>query len=357
VYDDNVRLDIEEDSASSFRVIPRLFVEARTEVAKTALDAYVAYTDYDEDEVVVEDKRESSAFLRSERRTSERGTIGLNGQYRRETLFKQIDFGPGVGNPEDVDVALTTFTDVRRYYRVVEPYGAWRMTERTAVRLTYRDTNVNFSEGEGTGAVDYQNSRLTALLSHVLTERTEALLAFDVARFDPETEVESDTLKLVAGVRRAFTESLRGTLSAGASRTDTETAGGDDSSSGFVFSGELEQRAELSRLDGLISHDITPSGSGQVTETDQIRIRWHRQIGPQLFFLFRALLLDTKVLEGSDPGIDRRYYDIEPRIEWRWLEDWSITGSYRYRRQKFDAATDAASSNEFIIGIMWQPII
>lgn len=355
VYDDNLRLATEEDSVSSWRVVPRLALEGRTEVATTRVDAYVAYSDYDEDEIVVEDKTEASVFLASERRTSERTTVGLDGQYRRETLFKRVDFGPGIGDPQDVDVAITDFTDVQRYYRVAEPYARWQWTERTTFQFAYRLTDANFSNERGTGLVDYRNSTVQALAIHALTTRMEGTLTIRGSRFDPEDREESDTIELLAGVRYAFTETLQGRFSAGASRTEQERGGVDETFSDVVFAAGLEQRSELSRLDGLISRGVTPGGLGEAVRSDQIRLRWERQVAPQLLFLLKVQALDIEALDDEVESVNRRYYDIEPQLRWRWLTDWSVFGAYRYRRQKYDVG-EAASSNSVLLGVRWEPL-
>lgn len=356
VYDDNVRLATEEDSVSSWRVVPRLAVEGRTEVARTILDAYVAYSDYDEDEVVVEDKVETSAFLRSERRTSERVTLGFNGQYRRETLFKRVDFGPGIGDPQDVDVAITDVTDVQRYYRVADPYVRWRWTERTTFQLGYRFTDANFSREQGTGLVDYRDSTVQVSAVRALTTRMEGTLTIRALRFDPEERDESDTIEALAGVRYAFSETLQGRFAIGASRTEQERDGATDRSNDLVFTMGLEQRSELSRLDGLVSSRVTPGGLGEAVRSNQIRLRWERRTGQQVFFVLTGQALDIQALEGSTGSVDRRYYDVEPQVRWRWLEDWSVFGGYRYRRQKFDEG-EAATSHSVVVGIRWEPVI
>lgn len=154
LYDDNIDLRAGDgESVSGFVLVPRLRVEAKTEVSKTVLDGYVAYTDYREKEV--EDRSEVTAYLNSERQTSERGKFDLRGEYRRDTLFERTDFGPGTGNIRDVDIGLSTSTAVRRHYWTLEPRFNWLLTERSALRFNYRHIDSRYANATGTDLVDY----------------------------------------------------------------------------------------------------------------------------------------------------------------------------------------------------------
>lgn len=352
LYDDNVDLVTgDTDSVSGFMLVPRLRTQANTEVAKTMFDGYVAYTDYSEKDV--EDKSEVAAYLTSERQTSERGKLGLRGEYRRDTLFERTDFGPGTGNIRDVDIGLSSSTEVRRHFWTLAPSFNWMLTERSAVRLSYLHTDSRYADAAGTGLVDYTEQGVSTTYSRSLTDRNDATVTINASRFDPDSDEQSKTLQLLAGLRRAFSKTLRGDFSAGVSRTRTELGDQDETSSGFVFTAGLEQRAETSKLDGVVSRDVTPSGLGQTVQSDQIRVRWTLQTAPTVELVLQGHLLRTQALEGDDPTIDRRYYEVQPELRWQWLEDVFVSGSYRYRRQKYDAEPDSAQSNAVFVGVAY----
>lgn len=354
-YDDNIDLATEpRDSVSGYEIVPRMRVRANTEASKTTLDAYVAYTDYRESDIV-EDKSEFVGYLTDERKTSERGTLNFRGDYRRDTLFERVDFGTGTGDLEDVDIGLSTSTEVRRHRRTLDPRWTWLLSERSAIRLGYRFTGTSYANAAGTGLVDYRQHSVGATYSRSVTDRNDVELTVNAARFDPDIDEESRTLQVLGGLRRAFSDTLRGNFAAGVSSTRVEAGGEDDTSSGVIFRAGLEQRAERSTLDGVVSRDIVPSGLGRALETDQLRIRWTLKTAPTVDFVLRSHLLRNRVLEGEDPGIDRRYYEIEPELRWHWLPDLFVSGSYRYRRQKFDAASDAAKSNAYYLGLAYSP--
>ncbi len=353
MYDDNVELATGPHSSSSGYVLaPRFNLKRNTETSKMDLDAYVAFTDYQRGDV--EDRSESAASLRSHNQTSERGTLGLDAELRRDTLFERFSEGRGVGDLRDVDIGLSTSTRVRRNYVTASPYFDWLLTERSAVRVGYRLTDVSFSNAEGTSLTDYKEHLVSGSYTRQLSEKDSASLSANVIRYRPGgTTSDADTVQLLAGLARKFSEATKGAVAAGVSKTKQTEAGTDDSSSGVVLRAEMEQKSEISQLDTVFSRDVAPSGIGRTLSTDQFRIRWLRKTAPSVDFVLEAQAIRTRVLEGSDPTIDRRYLEVGPSFQWHWLEDWAISGGYRYRRQKYDSEPDSADSNAVFLGVTY----
>lgn len=352
-YEDNVELSTDGDSAestSAYIVAPRVSIVRTTETSKVDINGYVAFTDYQSGEI--EDKSESAVVLTSHNQTSERATVGLNGELRRDTLFERFRQGAGVGDLRDTDIGSSTSTEVRRNYRAFQPYFNWLLSERDAVRFDYRLTDVNFSNSGGTGLVNYRENFIGGTYSRALSERDSATLTVNSFRYRPDdNDAEADTLQLLVGLARKFGESSRGNFAVGASNTRQTENGEDDRTSGVVLRAGIEQRSEISQLDAVISRDVTPSGLGRALLSDQYRIRWLRKTSPRVDFVLEGQYLRSRLLEGNDPNVDRRYIEIEPHLRWHWLEDWVVSGSYRYRYQKFDAASDSADSNAVFVGV------
>lgn len=353
IYEDNVELATgPHTSSSGYILVPRISLDRNTETSKMDLDAYAAFTDYQRGDV--EDRSESAASLRSYSQTSERGTLGLDAELRRDTLFERFSEARGVGDLRDVDIGVSTSTRVRRNYVAANPYFDWQLTERSAMRLGYRLTDVRFSDAEGTGLVDYKEHFVSGSYSRQLSEKDSASISANMIRYRPDaTTSEADTVQLVAGLTRKFSEATKGAVAAGVNRTDQTEAGVEDSSSGVILRAEIEQRSEISELDAVLSRDVAPSGIGRTLGTNQFRIRWLRKTAPTVDFVLDGEALRTRVLEGSDPATDRRYLQIALSLRWHWLEDWAIGGGYRYRRQKYDAESDSADSNAVFLGVSY----
>lgn len=351
-YDDNVYLTADSTtSASGYIVAPRFSLKRNTETSKMDLDAYAAVTDYQQADV--EDRTETVASLRSKNQTSERGTFGLDGELRRDTLFNYLNQRRGVGDLRDVDIGLST-APVRRAYLAANPYFDWLLTERSSVRFGYRLTDASFSSAGGPSLVDYQEHIISGSYNRQLTEQNSASLTANAIRYRPDNSTyEADTIQLLAGLSRTFSESTRGSFAIGGSDTTQTQAGAEGSASGVVLRAELVQKSEISQLDTVLSRDVAPSGIGRSLRTDQFRIRWLRKTSPTVDFILDGQVIRTHVLEGTDPMIDRHYIEIAPHFQWHWLEHWAISGGYRYRRQKYDADTNSADSNAVFLGVTY----
>ena len=353
IYEDNVELATgPHTSSSGYILAPRISLDRNTETSKMDLDAYAAFTDYQRGDV--EDRSESAASLRSYSQTSERGTLGLDAELRRDTLFERFSEARGVGDLRDVDIGLSTSTRVRRNYVAANPYFDWQLTERSAMRLGYRLTDVTFSDAEGTDLVDYKEHIVSGSYTRQLSEKDSASISANVIRYRPDgTTTDAESVQLMAGLSRKFSETTKGAVAAGVSRTDQTEGDVEDSSSGVILHAEIDQKSEISQLNAVLSRDVAPSGIGRTLGTNQFRIRWVRKTAPTVDFVLDGQAIRTQILEGSAPDIDRRYLEIGAFLQWHWLEDWAISGGYRYRRQKYDAEPDSADSNAVFLGVTY----
>lgn len=353
VRDDNIRLTTgPHDTASGYIAAANLEVERETETSRADFAGAAVYSRYSGGDVG--DTTEYRAELDAEKQTSERGTLGLAAEYRRDALFKTLVIEEGTGDIRDVDVGISTEEEVRRYYRVVEPSWRWLLSELSSVRFSYRLTDASFSDAARTVIVDYEEDLLNATYARQWTSQNDFYVTVNASRYRPEGDAnESDTLRLLAGVGRAFSETLRGTFALGASRTDETGVAQEGRTTGVVVTATLRQRSELSTLEGVVSRDVTPSGIGRALRTDQVRVYWARRTSPRTELVFDAQWLETRVIEGTDPSVERRYYELSPQLRWQWLADTFVVASYRYRYQKFRAAADSADSSAVFLGVSY----
>jgi hypothetical protein len=325
--------------------------KATTETSKVNFNGAIARTNYTGNSV--DDTTDEGLALNAETQTSERGRLGLDGEFRHDSLTQAVVQPRGTGDVRDTDVGLATSQQVRRTYFVAAPWWSWLLTENSSIRVGYRATDANFSHAAGTGLVDYREDLVTGIFSRQLNPLDDFNVTTNFARFRPETTGnDADTAQLLGGFGRAFSERVRGTISAGVSRTTTD-APGVDTSTGLVTSASLRQTSELSTLEGVIGRDITPSAAGRALRTDQARVFWSYRLSQQTEFIFETVLIRSRTLEGTDPGADRRYYELAPQLRWQWLENVYIVGSYRHRSQKFDALPDSAESNAVFLGLSY----
>jgi hypothetical protein len=342
--DDNPALTTGPSDTNSFVFIsPRINWIRKTEISAVNLGMSLNATRYSGNEV--EDTDSQTLSLSSFFQTTERTRWGLDGRLRRDTLFRTIRTTPDTGDLEDTDVELVE-QKVRRTWLSARPTWKYALSERSSLGLNYRITDVSFSNSDGTGLVDYTNHNLSTVYSRRITDQDDLNLVVNRLAFRPdETGTRSDTTQLLVGVSHAYSETSRGRFLVGSGKTRQTTTAVTEDTTSFVMEAGMVQLSELTTFDGVISRDVQASGIGRSVMSNQLRMYLARKISPMLSFVFRANLLRNKALEGSDPGRDRRYYELIPALSWQWRPEWAFGTEYRYRSKKFDVDPETAESN------------
>ncbi len=346
--DDNPALTTGPSDTSSFIFLsPRINWSKKTEISAVNLEMLLNATRYSGNQA--EDTDSQILSLSSFLQTTERTKWGLNGSLQRDTLFETIQTTPGTGDLRDTDVALVE-QKVRRVRLAARPSWNYALSERSSLGLSYGITDVSYSNTLGTDLVDYKDHFLSAIYSRRITGQDDLNLVVNRFAYRPaEKGTKSDTTQLLVGVSHAYSETSRGRFLVGSGKTTETTTTGTGDTSSFVLEAGMVQRAELTTFDGVISRDVQSSGIGRSVMSNQLRMYLARKISPMLSFVLRANVLRNKVLEGSDPDIDRRYYELIPALSWQWRPEWAFGAEYRYRSQKFDANPETAKSNAMFV--------
>jgi len=353
-YESNAALTTgPHDAASYFTISPGLTIRRTTETSAINLGLLANATNYTGDEF--DNTHEELVTLSSFLQSTERTRLGLDANLRWDTLFEWAALGTGTGNIQDVDIGLAS-TKVRRNWRELLPSINYALTERSFVTFRYRLTDVLFDDVGTTGLVDYQQQFLSGTYSYKLTVVNDLNVVIQGSQYRPATGTDSDTVGLLAGITHTFSPTANAGFLAGVNKT-TETLA--DSSHidtrTFTFEARATQRSELSQLEGILSLDVQPSGSGKSVEADQLRIYWNRALSPTSGFLLRTTIFRTHTLEGPDSLDDRLYAEAETGIGWNWTPEWFFRVAYTYRYQKRDVDSDSADSSGVSATLAWAP--
>jgi hypothetical protein len=353
-YESNAALTTDpHNSVSEMVLVPEITVRRLTETSAVNIGLLGKATYYSGNEF--EDTHEAQLALSSFVQSTERAKLGLGVVSRWDSLFEWAALGTGTGNIQDVDIGLVN-TVVRRNWREVQPTMTYALSERGWAVFRYRLTDVKFGDVGTTGLVDYQQHYLSGTYSYQLTVANDLNVVVQNARYRPVAGTDSDSTALLVGIFHKFSPTANGGLHAGIGKTtETMSDGSQVDTSTFVFEARAAQQAELSRLEALISRDVQPTGSGKSVSADQLRVDWNQMLSPVTAFSLRATVFRNKVLEGSDPLVDRRYAEAEAGFGWILAPEWSFRIAYQYRHQKYDAAVDAARSNGMVVAVAWAP--
>jgi hypothetical protein len=348
--DDNPTLTTSaHESATAVSIYPRMKWGRTTETSAVNIDAQVSATEYSGDQVPDTDSQ--ALTLNSYVQSTERTKWGLDSEYRRDILFESTQTTSGIGNLRNTDVGLAT-QKVRRESLFAQPSWAYALTERSSLGIRYVINNVSFENIAGTGLEDYKDQHLQATYSYRITQRDDLSFSIGHSTYRPDvSDTKSDSNSFLVGISHAYSETTQGRFMVGVGKTSEKTPTVTEDTSNYVLEAGLTQRSELATVDAVIIRDVQPSGVGRSVLSNQFRMNLSRKISPMVNLNIWANVFENKVLEGSDPNIDRRYYELVPGLSWQWKPEWSFGFVYQYRKQKVDADPEAAESKAIIANV------
>ena len=350
--DDNATLTTgAHESVTAVSIYPRMKWAKTTETSAVNLDLLLSATEYSGNQVP--DTNTQILTIKSYLQTTERTKWGFDGDLRRDFLFEDVQTTSGTGDLQDTDVGLVT-QKVRRDRLTAKPSWSYALSERSSLGVRYGITDVSYSNTIGTNLVDYKNHYLATTYSYRITMRDDLNFTLAHSAYRPDvSNTKSESNRLLVGVSHAYTETTRGRFLIGVGETSEKFTTRTDDTSSYILEAGLLQRSELTRVDGVISRDVQPSGFDRSVISNQFRVRLTRKISPILSVVLRANMFRNKVLEGTDPNVDRRYYRLRTGLNWQWRPEWAIGMDYQYRRQKFDTDPESAKSNALIVDVTY----
>lgn len=331
---------------------------------------------------------------------SERNTWAMNAAYKQDSTAESERIATGV-------VQVRT----QRTVSSLNPSWTRVLTERSSFKLDYNYQDVKYAAHINLNDYTYQQAGGT--LQYQLTERDQVSLAanYSITDYSPTTRQYDPTIAvrfpgfiaifpgggtdniaykstargMQASVAHLFSETLRGNLLVGwrsISTDTTHTCNGElgmifpttnSFCSGYVghtmvtfdnvtegngssFSASLEKTLDSAKVSGFASRETNPSGSGLV-ETDKIGVSMSKSLTENLTGAVDAISYRTKYISLTNPG--SRYYILEPKLNWRFSEWWTLDAGYRYARYEPEsianstAVANAITSNAVYLNLTY----
>ena len=188
----------------------------------------------------------------------------------------------------------------------------------------------------------------------------------------PRRDSLSTTTSFNLGYERFLTPTLQLGVSAGvytntSDLTDTLRIEGNEVSAedlaslksdndGWLAGVVLTHDAGLTRYVGRFAVDVQPSSSGAQVETQELTGDIFRVLNPRLNVSLRTRAYEPDRLGANvNDAFSRRFISIEPKIEWKYARNWTVSAAYRYRRQKAQIEPVAAESNAILLSLKYTP--
>jgi len=355
-YDTNPSLLRENYNASAgYSARPRINTEVAGDNYRARLYASLYATTFSDKDV--KDRREESIVLDVRHQTTERTKLELYGRYRGDTLFRTIEIDVTDDSEDaaldDVDTSLEV--KVKRVRTRVRPRISHKWSQRNTTLLAYTSTSTAYSGDEGTGLTDNEWLRTELSQSHALTNRSNitGIGRYTIFRNDLSEE-DTKSYDLSLRYDYGFSAITKGRISIGGRRTTFTENGVEQENPGSIINIGLRYKGEISRHDITLRRDVYQSGTSATVEASQFLLRSRYRITELLAVSAVARHLRTVSIGEESSSRDRNYTDIRVNLIKQMSRNWNISTGYRYRRQKFDNESDAASSNAITLGVSYR---
>jgi len=299
---------------------------------------------------------------------TERSTWQLTGSSTKTSIFANELVNPDIGAVQVQKVVDT---------HSVTPSWTWAVNELTQAQLSYSFNNVSYVDGQSVGLYNYTTRNISAQLSKQLDYKNQVFVVAGYSIFNiPTTTLQSKSATYQAGITRAFSETMSGTLAVGTRKTSDEqnvlvctlflgpfcvqTANTTQFTkrSGSVFNGSLDKKYETIRLNITLSRAFDPSGLGGQVRKDSQEIKLDKQFTSRFTGYFSAGNYQYKSESGNLPTVDRHLYNFQPGLRWIWTQELTADLSYRYWHIKRAVEDEPATSKStyLVLKYVWPKI-
>jgi hypothetical protein len=271
----------------------------------------------------------------------------------------------------------------------LNPTWTRSLDERTQLDLGYTFNRVNYSDVVGlTNLVNYDFNTVSASLTRQFTPLTQATLATSVSRYLPETNLNSDSYAIQAGLTRQHSETLSTNWLAGWRTTKSDTSvptgfcvgaapgasfpnctGGfpvqtgantdQVSNSGAVYAAGITKTLETGSVGASLSRIATPSGNGQLLDTTQFTLTGeyyfteHLRSNMTATYYTQDQIVNASGTQNFSANTGN-FFRVIPRLTWQWRREWSLQGEYQFAKDD-NANGTTAKQNSVYLTLIYQP--
>jgi hypothetical protein len=367
-YDNNARLTLNpHNSVSSSLLAPKLNLVARSDLWQWSGNAEAVQNRFSGDSDLDTDER---FFNIGAAYQSERSTWQLTGSSSKSSVLtdRQINSTTGFVQTQSIQDAHS-----------ISPSWTWSMNELTQLQLDYSLSNASYVNGISIGLYDYSTRSISASLTRLLDSQNKLFFSAGYSIFNvPATSLNSKSATYQAGSTWIFSETSRGTVSAGLRMTTAEQ---DEfqfvprfcltcppsflefvpvpvtirsESTGIVFNGSFEKQFENNSFKISASRSLNPGGTGGQVQNDSLGLALNRAFTSK-FSGGLSLNSNTARTEIGNVSVsDYRLYQIGSNLSWQWTPEWNLDTSYRYAHLRRTSEANPVASNAVYLALRYQ---
>jgi hypothetical protein len=270
------------------------------------------------------------------------------------------------------------------------PSWSRSLTELTRTDLTYQYSNIDYTDDPGIqNLVGYTYHVASASLVRQLTPRIQGTLSGGYSIYQPDTDFDSDTLSLQAGLSTSFSETLVVSFLVGQRDTtsDSFTAAGfcigaapgatfPSCSGGIpipagtadteiettspVYTASIVKQLETGSLSATLSRSSFPGSEGELLDSTRLSLNGNYKLTETLDSSLIIEYTENETIVnrvGIVPIRDKEnetFFRITPKVVWHWRREWELAGNYQYARNE-DANQNEASRNALYLTLSYLP--
>jgi hypothetical protein len=235
--------------------------------------------------------------------------------------------------------------------------GAYFLTEKSRAFVSVNYAQTDYASPRYIGGTVIASSFGAA---HQWTERTSLSLRGNVARYqnNADRQTTSNIIGSKAGFVSVLSENLDVTFNGGITYvvtsldTNSPISLPDSKNTGYVVDGAVNYRQERYSLSASLVRNIRPTGNGDLSIFDQVRMTYRYQLSDLSRFNASFLGGNTEALDGPiDNG--RTFAQVGLGMSYKLTPSWVLSSAYTYRYQ--DNGRGLAQSNALRISVTFNP--
>lgn len=361
---------------------PRLQVINEDEASRGILDLRATISNYGErGNIFVEPRVRSSAYADSEdddldnddiliRSYGQYGwtsvTAGYYSQFERRSIqssefVSSVPDDPDLPLPPDVGTGEFFFINQDQDTAWFAPFVEYDLSQRSGLRFEYQSMDVSYTGPQLPDRGDFRDKRFYAGIVRHVDSRTDVTARAFVGYFEGDVnQNETDTAGVEGRFTRPISEVWSFSFGAGVQRSDFRFIEFprrlvDNATSNVVGDVEFRQRSELRTLNVRFAREIYPTGSGFLSEVDQVSLFVEQDFTPKLSGRFGIRYDDIAALDEVESRNQRDYARADVEFRWQMTQRISLLAGYQYTTQDFpEQPLPEAVSNAFYFGVNYR---
>ncbi|MEZ5543260.1 MAG: hypothetical protein R3F42_14660 [Pseudomonadota bacterium] len=282
-----------------------------------------------------------------------------------DNLKATLDFTRDSTLDSELDeTGQVTDNRVTRQKLALGPSWSRLLTELTRLELSYQFNDVNYKNDPGRNdQIDYRYHVANASLIRQLTPRVYGTLTAGYSNYQPETNFDSVTVSLQAGLTTNFTETLQASFLAGQRKTTSDTvpsvsASGKFDSTSAIYTASITKTLETGSLSASVSRYSYPSSLGELLDSTRLALKGDHKLTETLRTSLRVEYVENETIVSRGvtvPSQDKEtFLRISPKASWRWSRTWELEGEYRYVDND-DPVSGTATRNSVYVTLTYKP--